>query len=358
MNIEQKHLDSVDNKLNQQHAVFASLGGAFWSIPAIVIWFWAYTYMPELGVMMFLLSGFLIGLAVRFHGKGMTRLFPLIALIAYTWVAIVAFSLEMVLHGSIWAMFLFGIYVTGAGVSMYLAKIGIPFEEHRAHTQLTSIQKHVSNKAKRNKWFIAIPILVLAISAASYLSALGLLVFKESQYLDQVVKQESERRQEQLDKEIDVTPAGLDARSTQEILRYSYAYYAGLLFDKTGRSTQPYPRSEYKAKTVLKYLVNSREDPRAMYILGLISEGDQGLALIKQAADRGDAYAEIHSLVKYGCNSNSAAAADLLNKKQKLAEAKHIRDEISSILYLGFPEICSDFVQPEYLPSYMINYKD
>jgi hypothetical protein len=352
MNIEKKWIDSVNSKLNQQNAIYAALGAASWTIPTLALWYFVFSLNPSFGVMMFLLSGCIIGLCVRYHGKGMKPLFSIIALITYIWIAAIAYIMGIVLHGTTWAIFLVGMFAAGGWLAMYLAKKEVPFEEHLAHTHLTSLQNHESESTKKNKWFIAIPLLLLTISGSSYLAIMGVYIAEESQQQNQVIKQESTLKQ----REIDISALGLDSLKTKEILRYSYAYHSGLLFDKNGKYTQPFPRSEYKAKTVLKYLVNQRDNARAMYILGILSSDDLSFSLIKRASEAGDQYAQIHSYVKYGCHTDADIAIDLLSKQNSLSHKKNIKEEISSILYIGFPEICGDFVRPEYVPSYILNY--
>ena len=159
-------------------------------------------------------------------------------------------------------------------------------------------------------------------------------------------------------KEIDMTPKALDKKASHDILLYSYAYHSGLLFRKQGGGSQVFPRSEYKAITLLKYLVESRDNPRAKFILGFLTGEVKGNSLIKAAADQNDKYAQIYLAVHFGCYSDENLAVELLKKLNQTSSEEYIQQEISSILYLDFKEACSDIEQPEFTLRYVRNYRE
>jgi hypothetical protein len=358
MKIEQKTLYKVESKLNRQNALLAALGAAFWTIPALVLWYFVYSYNPAFGSIMLLLNGFLIGLVIRVHGQGMKPLFSVLALITHTWIVLVAFGLDIVLAGTTWAISLFGLYAAGAGVAMHIARIGVPFEEYRAYDYLNSTQTHISNKRINNRWFTALSVLVLTVTVSTSIASVGIVYFSEYQAKNEQVIQEQKHQQLAQNKEIDITPKGLEHRPTREILFYSYAYHTGLLFNKRGNISSPFPRSEYKAKTILKYLVKYRDNARAKFILGFLMEKTKGQSLLNEAVNQGDKYAKIYSAVDYGCYTNTDLAVKQLNILRKLFREESLHEEIDSILYIGFKGICSDLEDPEYLLSYVLNYKD
>jgi len=358
MQIEQVVLDKVESKLNKQNALFAALGAAFWTAPALVIWYFVFTYNSNFGSIMLLLNGFLIGLVIRFHGKGMKPLFSVLALITHTWIAFVAFDFGIVLAGTTWAVFLFGLYAAGAGVAMNIARIGVPFEENRAYDYLNSTQTHISSKKIMNRWFTSLPVLILTVIVSTYIASVSIVFFSEYKAQNERLLQDQKQQQLVKNKEIDITPKGLEHRATREILLYSYAYHTGLLFNKLGNSSRPFPRSEYKAKTILEYLVKYRDNSRARFILGLMTGGTKGHALIEKAVVQGDSYAKVYSAVAYGCNSDKDLAIKQLKILRKLFREKSLQEEIDSILYIGFKGICSDLEEPDYLLSYVLSYKE
>ena len=70
MKVAQHELDRVDLKLNKQNAFLAALGGAFWTMPILFAWFFVFQNFPKFAPLMLVLSGILIGIAVRLHGRG------------------------------------------------------------------------------------------------------------------------------------------------------------------------------------------------------------------------------------------------------------------------------------------------
>ena len=358
MKTDQKSLDNVESKLNKQNALFAALGATFWTIPALVLWYFVYSYNPNLGSIMLLLNGFLIGLVIRIHGKGMKLLFSILALITHTWIVLIALELKIVLSGTTWAVFLFGLYAAGASIAMHIARIKVPFEEHKAYYYLNLVQPHISNKKIQNKWFTVLLALILLIPVSTYIASVSIIFFSEYQTQEKILIQDQKQVALAKNKEIDITPQGLEHRATREILFYFYAYHTGLLFNERGTASRPFPRSEYKAKTILQYLVNYRDNARAKFILSFLIEKTKGKGLLEEAAIQGDEYAKIYSAVDYGCYTNSDLAIKQLNVLSRLFNDEFLHNEIDSILYVGFKDICSDFEKPEYLFSYIINYRE
>jgi hypothetical protein len=358
MKIEQSQLDKVEAKLNKQNALLAVLGAAFWTIPFIISWYFVYLYNPKFSPIMLLLSGFLVGIVVRIHGKGLTGIFSLIAILFHTCIVIVAFSLNIVLEGTTWALLLFGLYVAGVLAAKKISRIEVSFEEHRAYTKLTSPESHVSSKKLKNTWLIILPILLIMLVLTSYLAMVSVMFFSEYKTFLLQEKQSNQQRQHIKNKEIDILPEALDKRTTHDILLYSYAYHSGLLFRKLGRGSGVFPRSEYKAIALLKYLVETRDNSRAKFILGLLTGEVKGHALIQAAADQNDKYAHIYLAVHFGCYSDEHLAIELLKKLNQTASEEYIQQEISSILYLGFKEACVDIEQSDFSLRYVRNYKE
>jgi hypothetical protein len=358
MKIEQAQLDKVEAKLNKQNALLAVLGTGFWTITFIALWYFVYLYNPTFSPVMLLLSGALVGLAVRFHGKGLTGVFSLIAVLFHTSIVLVAFSLNIVLEGTTWAFLLFGLYAAGVVLAKKVSRIEVPFEEHRAYSYLTYPELHACNKKLKNRWFVVLPVLLVTTIFASYIAITGIVFLNEYQALLQQEQQVQQQRNDSQNKEIDITPTALEQRSNHEILLYSYAYNSGLLFNKRGRRSEVFPRSEYKARALLKYLVKYRDNARAKFILGFLTVDKNGGSLIQAAVEQNDQYARIYSAIQFGCYSNEDLGTQLLKKLKNTASDDYTREEISSILYLGIKEACIDLEQPEFMLSYAINYSE
>ena len=358
MKIEQAQLDNVEAKLNRQNALVAVLTSAFWTMPLIILWYAVYLYNPSFSPIMLLVNGFLVGVFVRIHGKGMTGLFSLIAMLVHTIIVLVAFSLQIVIAGTTWALLLFGLYAAGMIAANKLSRIEVPFEEHRAYSYLTSPEPHQSSNKLKNRWWVALPILLIGIALTTNLATVGIVVFSEAQAQINQEQQSRQVKQYQENKEIDLTPSALSERSTHEVLLYAYAYHKGLLFNKQGTRSEVFPRSAYKAITLLNYLIDERDNARAKFIVGYLSGSTKGSPLIQASADQKDPYGRIYSAVNFGCYSDENLANNLLEKLANTSNKPYIKEEVSSILYVGIKSVCSELEQPEFSFGFVKNYSD
>lgn len=358
MNIEQDQLDKVEENLNKQNGLLAVFATAFWIIPFIGFWYVIHSYHPNFSPIMLLLSGLLVGLAVRIHGKGMTGIFSLIAVIAHSCIVIVAFSLNIVWTGTTWAFLLFGLYAAGVITAKKIARIEVPFEEHRAYSYLTYPKAHSSSKKLKNTWFVTLPILLVMMAFSSYIAVVSSAFIQQYQFLMNQEKSNQQLSKHIENKEIDILPDALNNRTTHDILLYAYAYHSGLLVNKRSMHSEVFPKSEYKAKTLLKYLIEFRDNARAKFILGFLTVEEKGIALLEESAEQKDKYARIYSAVRFGCYSNENMALELLTKLRDSSSEEYIQEEINSIIYLGITETCRDFERPEFALSFVINYSE
>ena len=71
--------------------------------------------------------------------------------------------------------------------------------------------------------------------------------------------------------------------STKGALIHAYAFYSGRLLNDDGYIESDYPSSIYKTKTILIYLVEHRDEPRAKFLLSMMTLKEGGLRLIREA---------------------------------------------------------------------------
>ncbi|BDX08244.1 hypothetical protein MACH26_37650 [Planctobacterium marinum] len=344
MQVEQELLDKVEAKLNRQNALKAALLVPFWCLPLLVTWYWVFHNYGKAVPMFLLASGIIIGLAIRFHGRGFIGTFSLIALIAHL-LLVAAATLSGLLLGkgeTIWAVILLGLYIGGAWLASFLARIQIPFLEQRAYFLLAEKTQHPSAKRWRNKWFLALPSMCILSASLLFITMIGLYSLDEyNRGLAPYVAEQ--KAQDTLQKRaINVTPASLDKLSTKEALRHVYAYSGGELISASGHFIHTYPLSNYKAQTILKYLIEHRDNVRAKFLLGLLTEKEHGQALIEEAADAGDIYAKIHLAAQFACYDKPEIARDLLNRLRKTTRETHPRGRINRILSIGFGQFCAE----------------
>lgn len=344
MQVEQAYLEAVENKLNQQNALKAALLVPLWCMPMLVAWYWVFHNYASAVPMFLLASGALIGLLVRIHGKGYTPLFSLLAFLSHLLLVVGGTLLGLLLGKgeTIFAVILVGLYIGGAWSATFLARLRIPFLEQRAYYQLAEKNTHVSSKRKRNRWFVAVPLLCGLSAGSVFLTMLAVASF--DQYLNYLKPYEAkQQKKDELERRaIDVTPASLEKISTKEALLHVYAYSWGERIDNRGYILHQYPRSDYKAQTILKYLVNERNDPRAKFLLGLFTLQQNGLGLIQKAADEGDIYAKIHIAADYACYDKPEIARDLLKRMLKSTRDKRALARVKRILAGGFGRFCDN----------------
>lgn len=355
MHIDQQEHALVENRLNRQNGLVAATAVAFWAMPVLALWYWLYQIDDRFAPLMMVASGALIGLAVRFHGRGYTSAFALIAFAAHLCVVAAAMLLNLSLgEGQSLLAFIFvALYVAGAWSAAFIARVTIPFHLQKAYFALTEQRQHSSITFLKNRWYIAVPV-TLVLTAATLVLTMFVLAGVD-QYSDRVLAEVSAQQQKEMaeSRAIDVTTTSLEALSTDDAMRHAYAFFHGYLPSPSGRRYSDYPQSEYKAKRVLAYLAEERGEPRAAYVLGRLNYNEDGMKLIKTAANGGDIYAKIHLAAEFGCYGEQNRAKDLLHRLDKLTESKRAHNEIASILTAGFTQVCAEFESPDFAFMYL-----
>ncbi|WP_371195407.1 hypothetical protein [Glaciecola sp. SC05] len=350
-------LARVNAKLEQQNALKGALALSIWSIPMLIAWYYLFHNYGQTAPMLLLVSGIFVGLALRFHGKGYVRLFAYVAVIAHFLIVASAYILGLILAPGeqAWAVLLVGLYVAGAWMSAYLGRIQIPFEEDRAFFQLTEMLVHGSSTQLRNRWFVSLPVLFICMSVLLWITLANLYTFEQMRSHYERAEASEVASSDFNDKAIDVSKLNLDTLSTEDALLNVYAYHKGLLYNSRGYMVSYYPRSEYKAMTILKYLVEYRNDARAKFILGILSYSSDGLQLIQAASNEGDKFARVHMAGQFGC-SQPDIAEDLLSRLYKTAEDSVLLSEIDELRDEGFEYVCRSEYQPPFLVRYVTSF--
>jgi hypothetical protein len=355
LDIERQDLQEVEAKLNRQNGLKAAFVVAIWSVPLLALWYWIFQLNDLFAPVMLTLSGAIIGIAVRFHGRGFTRIFSVIAFLAHFAVVVAAFLLGLSLGEgqTVRAVVLFGFYTVGAWSSIYLGRIPIPFIQHKAFYVLTEKTQHPSSKLIKNRWFVVAPLTVVFCGLTMYFTMIALVGVETYRTAQSKYISEQKQRNDLEAKAIDVTPANLETLSDKEAMRYAYAFFKGYLPSRTGRSYSEYPKSEYKAKRILSFLIEERRHTRAKFVLGLLTYDENGTLLIQQAVDEGDIFAKIHGATEFGCYGKTEKATHLLNLLAKTIDDKSAQNEIYSILSTGFERVCEEYKNPDFSVMYI-----
>lgn len=357
MQVDQQELDKVEQKLKKQNGLKAAVAISFWSVLIFVAWYFVFQYQSQLAPMFLLISGALVGLAVRLHGKGYSVLFSFIAFVAHGLLVVSALLYNLLLApgDSIWAIFLLALYVFGAWSAAYIGRMQIPFLEHKGFFLLTERNTHVSSKQLKNRWFIALPIVVLLGGSLLIFSMFSLLLIDETTALVEASETKQQSRETFNNKAIDVRPESLVNYSVNEALLHAYAFKTGQLPNEYGYIISRYPKSNFKAQTILKYLSETGNSPRAKFILGVLTSDTDGRLLIRDAANEGDDYAKLREALQFGCNGRPEVATDLLQRLKSTMRDEFIRKKIDAVFSFGFVDACEEMNANRFLLEYAIN---
>ena len=354
MSASKLEIEKLEVKLNKQNAFLAALGGAFWTMPILFAWFFVFQNFPKFAPLMLVLSGILIGIAVRLHGRGYTKRFSVVAFILHLSTVLIAVDFGILLEGKLWAIILFGLYFIGAWSAVFFAKKKVPFAEHRAYFELMEKTQHVSLKKWCNRWFVAMPSFLISMLSIHAMTTLMLVFVIEEQALQAEIVEANKQKIAQQNKEIDVTPGNLKTLTVKQSLLYAHAYFNGHRFTESGRYEHDFPTSEYKSKTILKYLAHQENNSRALFVLGVV---DKNKVMIDKAAELGDSYAKLYSILDFGCNGDPLKVIPLLNGLYSVTKEQAIKSEINTIHGDGFSSICEELSSGSFEYSFVRDYK-
>nr|WP_136249460.1 hypothetical protein [Ningiella ruwaisensis] len=110
----------------------------------------------------------------------MLVLFSVLAISSHLLLLLAALLNDLILGKgeSIWAILLLCLYLAGAWVAAFIARLNISFIEQRAFFKLAEVTVHSSYKLPRNRWFIALPICFFLSVFALGITSLGLGIHK------------------------------------------------------------------------------------------------------------------------------------------------------------------------------------
>lgn len=146
--------------------------------------------------------------------------------------------------------------------------------------------------------------------------------------------------------------------ASKDALIHAYAFYSGRLVDKYGRVKSSYPRSEYKTKTILNYLVKERDMARAKFLLGLLTLEENGALLIREASNDGDDFARVHDALQFACNGNESMAKDMLSRFQNISSDRYVRIYIDEIFDDGFTTACQSSKHRSLRLEYVLSFSN
>lgn len=357
MSAQSNFQNNVLEKITKQNALAAALGAVFWCIPILVLWMFVYELKPAAATVMLWLSGALIGLAVRFHGRGYERLFAVIGFVSHACIVLIAWDFQIVIGGNVLSVILIGIYVLGAWSAAYLSRINISMHDYKAFDAFFACPDYLQQKKLKNRWFVVLPLVLVLTFVVGYIVAIAVLIFQEGQYIKNEKNQQAQHAADFRDKHIDTSDEALAAISQHKALTYAFAYHSGRQFDVQGRYLGKYPQDSYQAQLILRYLAEQKSNPRAQFILGKILDSKKGDALIEQAQQGGDTFARLYSIYEFGCYMDTKKGRQLLNSFAKNIEEQSVKIDIHGMLSDDFNNHCQVLDNPEFDYRYIKDYQ-
>lgn len=357
MSAQSNFQNNVIEKITKQNALAAALGTVFWCIPILVLWVFIYELKPAAGAVMLWLSGALIGLAVRFHGRGYERLFSVIGFVSHACIVLLAWDFQIVVGGNVLSVILIGVYVLGAWSAAYLSRINISMHDYKAFDAYFACPDYLQQKKLKNRWFVVLPLLLVLTFVVGYIVAIAVLIFQDVQYMENEKNQQAARAAEFRDKHIDTSDEALAAISQHKALTYAFAYYSGRQFDVQGRYLGNYPQDSYQAQLILRYLAEQKSNPRAQFILGKILDSKTGDALITQAEVGGDTFARLYSIYEFGCYMDAKKGRQLLTSFAKNIEEQSVKIDIYGMLSDDFNDHCQVLDDTKFDYRYIKDYQ-
>lgn len=357
MSAQSNFQNNVIEKITKQNALAAALGTVFWCIPILVLWVFIYELKPAAGAVMLWLSGALIGLAVRFHGRGYERLFSVIGFVSHACIVLLAWDFQIVVGGNVLSVILIGVYVLGAWSAAYLSRINISMHDYKAFDAYFACPDYIQQKKLKNRWFVVLPLLLVLTFVVGYIVAIAVLTFQEVQYMENEKNQQAARAAEFRDKHINTSDEALAAISQHKALTYAFAYYSGRQFDVQGRYLGNYPQDSYQAQLILRYLAEQKSNPRAQFILGKILNNKKGDELITQAEEGGDTFARLYSIYEFGCYMDAKKGRQLLTSFAKNIEEQSVKIDIYGMLSDDFNDHCQVLDDTEFDYRYIKDYQ-
>ena len=80
-------------------------------------------------------------------------------------------------------------------------------------------------------------------------------------------------------------------------------------------------------------MAHQENNSRALFVLGVV---DKNKVMIDKAAELGDSYAKLYSILDFGCNGDPLKVIPLLNGLYSVTKEQAIKSEINTIHGDGF----------------------
>ena len=357
MSVTEQSREQVKAKLVKQSPLAAAIGVACWSIPIIILWITVFSIKSAIGPVMLVISGVLVGLAVRIHGRGYDRIFSVISLIAYLSVIAVALSSEVLISGTLSLSIYALLFALGSWSAAFIARKSIPFIDHKLFAEVYESGELAGYKKIKNHWLVVLPSTLIATSCLSFAGAVGAFAHQQYLFVEKQMEQEQHQAAKFRAKHIPTDDEFLATLSNKKAFSYAFAYYSGRHFDEQGVYQGNFPQDTFKSETILRYLVEHKNEPRAQFILGRMLAFERGEALMASSRQSGDQFARLYDIYQFGCHIDAKQGRTLLQSFKKLVTEQSVIIDIQQMQSNDFRDYCDILDDTEFDYRYIRDYK-
>ncbi|EKE68657.1 hypothetical protein [Gallaecimonas xiamenensis] len=149
---------SVPCVLGRQCGLLAVLGVSLWSCPIIFCWGLIYHLAPTLAGIMLPLSGVLIALVVRYHGRGASSVFVLLSLLSYGVLLLTSLMFGFAIKTPGHLLVVATLVVTGLVGAWALFRARMRHDGSKALLSLLVLDRSPLGRALQNRWFLVLPL--------------------------------------------------------------------------------------------------------------------------------------------------------------------------------------------------------
>ncbi len=157
-------VDTAQRLHNEQNGLAAVLAAWVASVVIAVAWGYSNLLHPAMPSLFLALSGFVIGLAVRFAGRGITARFRVVAVIFHwftTFAVIIFFGIPFMAYSPV--VVLFGIFVAGSVAAATVARRSLSPDEASVAWKIRYEARQPEARLRNSAWAMAAAGLVVVV---------------------------------------------------------------------------------------------------------------------------------------------------------------------------------------------------
>lgn len=159
-----------------QRGHYAALGALIWTCPILLVWYSIVNLVPDLSGICIVVTGAVVGLVFRTHGKGVSGAFRFAAIFVYLTILIFTTALGVTLKGPIHVAIALGLFLGGTASAGFFAKRSINRVEEAALWR-HRLSENGKTAAMFNSSWVLVPLSIIASLVSGVLATALILSF-------------------------------------------------------------------------------------------------------------------------------------------------------------------------------------